>query len=93
MKMPNTPEQWDEFESEQKRKAGFDIWNADAVQLREHIRELRSAILAILDAADYTSGNCRANDMVGAVLDRVLIVKARAALRAALAKQEGRAEG
>lgn len=40
----------------------------------------RTALLSILDAVDYTAGNCRTNEMVSAVLDRVLITNARAAL-------------
>ena len=42
--------------------------------------EIASALRAILDAIDYTSGNCRQNEMVGAVLDRQLIENARTAL-------------
>ena len=42
--------------------------------------ELRVALLTILDAVDYTAGNCRTNDMVSAALDRVLITNARTAL-------------
>lgn len=44
-------------------------------------QKLRAALLAILDAIDYTDGACRVNDMVGAVLPKVLIERAREALR------------
>lgn len=43
-------------------------------------QELRAALLAILDAVDYTSGACRVNEMVGAVLPAVLIERARKVL-------------
>ena len=42
--------------------------------------EIASALRAILDAIDYTTGNCRPNEMVGAVLDKRIIENARAAL-------------
>lgn len=42
--------------------------------------KLRAVLLAILDAVDYTDGACRVNDMVGAVLPKVLIERAREAL-------------
>lgn len=44
-------------------------------------QRLRAALLAILDAVDYKAGNCRVNDMVGAVLPAVLIERAREALK------------
>ena len=34
----------------------------------------------VLDCADYTAGNCRVNEMVGAVLPKEVIEQARAAL-------------
>lgn len=42
---------------------------------------IRAALLAILDAVDYTDGACRVNDMVGAVLPKILIERAREALK------------
>jgi hypothetical protein len=45
-----------------------------------HIDNLSAALGAILDAVDYTTGNCRTNDMVSAALDRVLITNARKVL-------------
>ena len=45
------------------------------------IENLRSSLQAILDAVDYTAGNCRPNAMVGATLDRVLITNARETLK------------
>jgi hypothetical protein len=43
-------------------------------------RALRTAVLLVLDSADYTAGNCRANEMVGAVLPREIIVQLRNAV-------------
>ena len=42
--------------------------------------ELEAALRVILDAVDYMSGNCRLNEMVGAVLPKELIAKGRDAL-------------
>jgi hypothetical protein len=50
-------------------------------ELEREKAELRAALLTILDAVDYTAGNCRTNDMVSAALDRVLIVNARKVLK------------
>ena len=44
--------------------------------------DLLAALRLMLDATDYTAGACR-NEMVGAVLDKVVIDRARAAIRAA----------
>lgn len=44
-------------------------------------QELRAALLAILDAVDFTSGNCRVSEPIGAVLPGELIHRAREALR------------
>jgi hypothetical protein len=41
--------------------------------------DCRTALLTILDSVDYTAGNCRVNEMVGAVLPREMIVMARMA--------------
>jgi DNA-directed RNA polymerase subunit RPC12/RpoP len=42
-------------------------------KLKLTIQTLRSLLLVVLDAADYTSGNCRPNEMVGAVLPQEVI--------------------
>lgn len=44
--------------------------------------ELRLALANLLDCIDYTASppNCRTNEMVGAVLDRGVIARARKAL-------------
>ena len=47
----------------------------------KHEQELNAALATILDAVDYTAGNCGPTEMVGAVLDSALIEKARRALR------------
>lgn len=44
-------------------------------------QELRTALQAMLDAVDYTSGACLMTEWVGAVLPLVLIENARKALR------------
>ena len=56
--------------------------------------ELRASLLVILDAVDYTAGNCRVNEMVGAVLPKELIEKGREALLLDLKKvtEEGKHE-
>lgn len=41
---------------------------------------LRAALLALLDAVDYSAGNCRVNEQIGAVLPLCLIALARKAL-------------
>ena len=52
----------------------------ELAQVKEAAQELRTALLVILDAMDYTSGACRVNEMVGAVVPTVIIVNARNAL-------------
>lgn len=47
--------------------------------LREN-EEIEVSLRVVLDAVDYMAGNCRVNEMVGAVLPKVLIEKARKAL-------------
>jgi len=42
--------------------------------------DIRTALLTILDQVDYTAGNCRVNEMVGAVLPVEVIKLAREAL-------------
>jgi len=46
------------------------------------MNELRAALAVILDAVDYTNGNCGPTEMVAAVLPVELISQARAALQA-----------
>lgn len=42
--------------------------------------ELAKAINLILDQVDYLAGNCRVNEMIGAILPKEIISIARAAL-------------
>lgn len=44
-------------------------------------QQLRAALLALLDAVDYTTGACSMTELVGAVLPAVLIANARKALK------------
>ncbi len=49
---------------------------------RRFLAEIRSASLrtcltVVLDCVDYTAGNCRVNEMVGAVLPKEIIEQAR----------------
>jgi len=53
-------------------------WSKRNSELRQQIVSIRSTILLVLDCADYTQGNCRANEMVGAVLPKEIIAKMRA---------------
>lgn len=46
----------------------------------DEVNQLRAALLAILDAIDYTEGACRLNEQVGAVLPEVLLKNAHKAL-------------
>ena len=48
--------------------------------LTEKVERLRQWLAVTLDCADYTAGNCRVNEMVGAVLPTDVIKQARAAL-------------
>ena len=41
--------------------------------------DCRTALLIILDQVDYTAGNCRPNEMVGAVLSKEIIALCREA--------------
>lgn len=52
-------------------------------RLKAENEKLRAAILAMLDAVDYTARNCSQRQPVGEVLDQRLITLARAALAAA----------
>ncbi|MHB8961983.1 MAG: hypothetical protein ACYC5K_02400 [Saccharofermentanales bacterium] len=47
----------------------------------KRVYELRNALLLILDQVDYTSGACRMNEMVGAVLGKNLIETVRRILK------------
>lgn len=49
----------------------------DVPDLVDDLREARTAIRTLLDAIDYTTGACRLNEMVGAVLPRELIDQAK----------------
>jgi len=42
--------------------------------------DCKTALLTILDQVDYTAGNCRATEMVGAVLPKEVIKLAREAI-------------
>lgn len=50
--------------------------------------ELRAALLVILDAVDYTAGNCRQTEMIGAILPQASIRLARQALKGKLSLEE-----
>lgn len=47
--------------------------------------DCRTALLTLLDQVDYTAGNCRPNEMVGAVLDKRVIALCRESAQPALA--------
>lgn len=49
--------------------------------LPNELPELRGALRMLLDQIDYTRGNCRVTEMIGAVLSREAIAVARCALR------------
>lgn len=55
--------------------------NQEMDALRVQRNNMRTAILLILDAVDYTSGSCRVNELVGAVLPKEIIQKARESLK------------
>ncbi len=60
----------------------------DLAASRANYEGLRATLQVMLDDVDYTSGACRVNEMIGAVLPITLIWIARADLaRAALAAQ------
>ncbi len=48
---------------------------------QERIDKLRTALLLVLDNIDYEAGNCRVNEMIGAVLPREVLRKAREAVK------------
>lgn len=49
---------------------------------------LVSSLQVVLDSADYMAGNCRMNEMVGAVLPKEVIALAREALKLAKGETE-----
>jgi hypothetical protein len=53
---------------------------AKACNAYPHAEVLAEALKCYLDATDYTAGNCRVNEPIGAVLEGVIIRKAREAL-------------
>jgi hypothetical protein len=71
-------------------KTHGDTWNArpleDAANARAEAAEaraerLKTALMLILDCADYTSGACGLTEMIGGVLPRQIIDRARDALK------------
>lgn len=42
-------------------------------RLQVNVQGLRNLLMVVLDAIDYTAGNCRPNEMVGAVLPQEVI--------------------
>jgi hypothetical protein len=48
----------------------------------KRIEALRTALLLLLDNIDYEAGNCRVNEMIGAVLPKEILRKAREAAKA-----------
>lgn len=54
---------------------------ATAMKVKQERDQFKSILLVILDCVDYTAGNCRANEMVGAVLPREVIERVRLAVR------------
>ena len=48
----------------------------------ERIEVLRRALLLLLDNIDYEVGNCRVNEMIGAVLPREVLRIAKRAVTA-----------
>lgn len=43
--------------------------------------DCKTALLTLLDQIDYTAGNCRPNEMVGAVLSKEIIAMCRQAIK------------
>jgi len=71
-------------------KTHGDTWNTrpleDAANARAEAAEaraerLKTALMLILDCADYTSGACGLTEMIGGVLPRQIIDRARDALK------------
>ena len=58
------------------------VVKADSIDcLLAEIQKLRDVLNLVLDQADYTVGNCRVNEQVGAVLPANVIARARKALK------------
>ena len=55
-------------------------WKADREKLLSDRQRLVEALGLLLDSVDFTSGACSLTEMVGAVLPKMLIDKARAIL-------------
>ena len=62
-----------DFEKKYISRLAFDEMKARAEKAEERVYELRNALNLILDQVDYTSGACKINEMVGAVLGQNLI--------------------
>ena len=47
----------------------------------EKMEAMRTALLLILDNIDYEAGNCRINEMIGAVLPKEMLRIAKSAVK------------
>lgn len=47
----------------------------------KRVEALRTALLLLLDNIDYEAGNCRVNEMIGAILPLEILRKAREAAK------------
>jgi len=56
--------------------------DVECAALKQENERLRLWLQVVLDCVDYTAGNCRANEMVGAVLPAEIIEQAKNALLA-----------
>lgn len=61
----------------------------ELAQERQAAQKIKAALNVVLDQVDYTKGNCRQIDLVGAVLQRDIIDKAREALAQPTKSAEG----
>ena len=61
-------------------KIVIEAYNRTIAEKDKRIRELETTLQILLDAVDYTSGNCKVSEMIGAVLPKVLIETARKTL-------------
>lgn len=52
-------------------------WESSHAGDAEQLENLRSTTKVLLDCIDYTNGNCKLNDMVGAVLPSTVIREVR----------------
>ncbi len=64
----------------EKRYFEYDEFRALVMNGRAEVERLTAALLLVLDQVDYTVGNCRPNEMIGAVLPVEVITVARKAL-------------